>query len=120
MGSYFRVDPKIDLEKAGMIAYICRGMCFMSIAKSARLEVRMSPHVADLIKRAAEIKGLSKTGFITSVLQKEAEQIIKEKEVLHLSLTDQERFAEAVLNPPLPTPALRKALQRRRELLGAD
>jgi uncharacterized protein (DUF1778 family) len=34
-----------------------------------------------------------------------------------LSVEDQRRFAEAILNPPEPTPALARAFQRHRELI---
>ena len=43
-------------------------------AKTARLEPRVHGGLVALIRRAAEIEGLSKTGFITSALQKEATQ----------------------------------------------
>jgi uncharacterized protein (DUF1778 family) len=33
---------------------------------------------------------------------------------------DQRQIAEALLNPPEPTPALKKAFQQRRELLGVE
>jgi uncharacterized protein (DUF1778 family) len=39
-------------------------------------------------------------------------------EPVRLSAEDQLRIAEAILDPPPPTPALRKAFQRRTELFG--
>jgi uncharacterized protein (DUF1778 family) len=33
---------------------------------------------------------------------------------------DQRRFVEAILNPPEPTPALRRAFQRHRKLFGIE
>ena len=88
--------------------------------KVARLEARVSFDLSKLIERAAEIEGLSKTGFIASVLKKEAERIIQAQDVIRLSLKDQERFAESILNPPKPNGALRKAFAGRRELMGVD
>ena len=43
---------------------------------------------------------------------------IEETEVLRLSAEDQRLFAEAILNPPAPNAALRRAERRRRELFG--
>ncbi|CAM2066818.1 DUF1778 domain-containing protein [Sulfidibacter corallicola] len=88
--------------------------------KTARLEARVSPELAELIERAADMEGLSKTGFMVRVLKKEAERVIRESEIIRLSVLDQERFAQAILDPPEPTAALKKAFARRRELLGAD
>lgn len=86
-------------------------------AKTARLEVRMSSDIANLINRAVEISGLTKTGFITSVLQQAAEKIVRDQEVLALSLEDQKRFADALIDPPEPNDAMRRAFSKRNELL---
>jgi Protein of unknown function (DUF1778) len=37
--------------------------------------------------------------------------------IIRLSAEDQRAFAEAILNPPEPTPALRRATRRYRELI---
>ncbi len=39
-------------------------------------------------------------------------------EIIRLSVEDQKQIAEALLNPPEPTRALKKAFRRRRELFG--
>ncbi|GHU28077.1 hypothetical protein AGMMS50256_09390 [Betaproteobacteria bacterium] len=41
-----------------------------------------------------------------------AQRIIEQAEVIHLSMADQQRFAEALLSPPSPSPALRRAMAR--------
>ena len=43
--------------------------------------------------------------------------VIKEGEVVRLSLADSERFAQALLSPPDPSPALERAFAWRRKLL---
>jgi hypothetical protein len=40
-----------------------------------------------------------------------------EAQIIRLSAEDQRVFAEAILNPPEPTPALRRAARRHRELI---
>jgi uncharacterized protein (DUF1778 family) len=40
-----------------------------------------------------------------------------EAQIIRLSAEDQRVFAEAILNPPEPTPAMRRAFRRRRELI---
>jgi uncharacterized protein (DUF1778 family) len=92
----------------------------MSATRTARLEVRISEELAGLVQRAADIRGVTKSGFISSILQREAEQVVEEHEIIRLSLSDQQRFAEAIIDPPEPNAALRKAFERRKELLGVD
>jgi uncharacterized protein (DUF1778 family) len=45
---------------------------------------------------------------------------IEETEIIRLSIEDQRKITEALLHPPEPTPTLKKAFQRRRELFGAE
>lgn len=84
----------------------------------SRLEARLPTHVYTLIKRAAEIQGRSLTDFVVSAAREAAHKAIEEAEVIHLSVEDQQRFAEAILNPPEPTPALRRAFDRHRRLFS--
>jgi uncharacterized protein (DUF1778 family) len=43
---------------------------------------------------------------------------IDQTEILRLSAEDQGQIAKAILNPPKPTPALRRAARRYRKLFG--
>ncbi|CAQ84921.1 MULTISPECIES: type II toxin-antitoxin system TacA family antitoxin [Photorhabdus] len=86
-------------------------------ASTARFEARMSSDLHALIKRAAEIQGRTMTDFVVSAAQDAAQRAIERSEVLRLSLADQECFAQALLNPQEPTPALKRAFARRRALL---
>jgi len=87
---------------------------------TARLEARLPNDVHALLKRAAEIEGRSLTDFVVSAAREAACRTIEETEIIRLSVEDQRQIAEALLNPPEPTPALKKAFQRRRELLGVE
>lgn len=46
-----------------------------------------------------------------------ARRVIEETVILHLSLEDQQRFAEFLLDPPSPNPALQRAAQAHVELI---
>ena len=87
---------------------------------TARLEARVSPEVHAMLKRAAELQGRTLTDFVVSAAQDAARQAIEQAEVIRLSLADQACFAEALLAPPRPTPALERAFARRRQLLGLE
>jgi len=87
---------------------------------TARLEARLPNEVHALLKRAAEIQGRTLSDFVVSAAREAACRTIEETEIIRLSVADQRQIAEALFNPPEPTPALKKAFRRRRELLGAE
>jgi uncharacterized protein (DUF1778 family) len=85
---------------------------------TARLEARLPTKVHRLLKRAAEIQGRTLTDFVVSAARDAACRTIEETEILRLSAEDQRQIADAILNPPEPAPALRRAAKRYRELFG--
>jgi uncharacterized protein (DUF1778 family) len=87
---------------------------------TARLEARISTDLHSMLKRAAEIQGRTMTDFVVSAVQDAAQQAIAQSEVIRLSLADQECFAKALLSPPKPAPALKRAFARHRKLVGAE
>ncbi len=93
----------------------------MSIAvANARLEARISTNLHATLKRAAEIQGRTMTDFVISAVQDAAQRAIEESELVRLSLSDQACFAQALLSPPRPAPALKRAFARRRKLVSAE
>ena len=70
-----------------------------------------------VVKRAAEIQGRSVSDFAVATLQEAAHRTIEETQMIRLSVEDQRLIAEALLNPPEPTPALRKAFEHHRRLI---
>lgn len=93
----------------------------MNTAKSsARLEARISTELHAMLKRAAEIEGRSMTDFVISAVQGAAQRAIEQAELVRLSLSDQERFAQAILTPPAATPALERAFERHRKLIESE
>ncbi len=88
------------------------------LSRSARLEARLPADVHALLKRAAEMQGRTLTDFVVAAARDAACRAIEESEIIRLSVEDQRRLAEAILNPPKPTPALKRAFARRRELFG--
>jgi uncharacterized protein (DUF1778 family) len=91
-----------------------------SATSTARLEARISTELHAMLKRAAEIQGRTMTDFVVSAIQEAAQRAIEQAEVIRLSQADSQRFAEALLSPPPPTPALERAFERRRKLLAAE
>lgn len=91
-----------------------------SSVATARLEARISPDLHALLKRAAELQGRTMTDFVVAAVQDAAQRAIEQAEVIRLSLADQECFAQALLSPPEPAPALERAFLRRRQLLRSE
>ncbi len=87
---------------------------------TARLEARISTELHVMLKRAAEIQGRTMTDFVVSAVQDAAQRAIEQSGVIRLSLTDQECFASALLSPPKPSSALKRAFARRKKLLIAE
>jgi uncharacterized protein (DUF1778 family) len=87
---------------------------------TARLEARLPPEVMARLKRAAEIQGRTLTDFVVAAADEAACRAIEQTEIIRLSIQDQRQIAEAILNPPEPTPALRRAAKRYRELFGVE
>jgi uncharacterized protein (DUF1778 family) len=87
---------------------------------TARLEARISSELHVMLKRAAEIQGRTMTDFVISAVQEAAQQAIQEAGVLRLSLADQELFVQALLLPPKPNAALKRAFARRKKLIIAE
>ncbi len=85
--------------------------------RTARIEARIAPEALVIVKRAAEIQGRSVSDFVVAAAQEAAHRAIEETQVIRLSVEDQRVFAEAIINPPDPTPALRRAFRRHRELI---
>ena len=86
--------------------------------KVARLETRISGELMDVLRRAAELQDRTLTDFVVGAAQDAARKVIAEASMVQLSLADQQRFAAALIDPPKPNAALKRAFARRRKLLG--
>lgn len=86
--------------------------------RSERIEARITPDVLSLVRRAAELQGRSVSDFVVSAAEQAARAAIADEHVIRLSAEDTRRFVEALLAPPEPTPAMARAHERYRRLLG--
>ena len=87
------------------------------MTKTARLEARITPDLHTLLRRAAALEGRSVTDFVVAAAQQAAEQRIEKVQMIRLSLEGQRAFADAMLNPPEPTPALQNAFRNHKALI---
>ncbi|MER8366215.1 MULTISPECIES: DUF1778 domain-containing protein [unclassified Mesorhizobium] len=85
--------------------------------RTARLEARISPDILDVVKRAAEIQGRSVSDFVVAAAQEAAQRTIENTTIMRISVEDQRAMMEAILNPPEPNEALRKAADAHKRLV---
>ena len=86
----------------------------------ARLEARLPHDVMARLKRAAEIQGRTLTDFVVAAANEAACRAIEEAEIVRLSIEGQRQIAASILHPPAPTPALKRAARRYREMFGVE
>lgn len=84
--------------------------------RTARIEARIAPDALAVVKRAAELQGRSVSDFVVAAAQEAAHRTIEETEIIRVSIEDQRRLAEALLEPPAPTPSLARAAEHHRRL----
>lgn len=85
--------------------------------RTARIEARITPDALAVVKRAAELQGRSVSDFIVAAAQAEANRTIEETQIIRLSVGDQRALAEAILNPPPPNEAMKRAATSYRQLI---
>ncbi|MBI3899708.1 MAG: DUF1778 domain-containing protein [Gammaproteobacteria bacterium] len=85
---------------------------------SARLEARISDELRDLIKRAAQLQGRTVSDFVTDAMREAAVRAIEAESIVRISRENQANFVRALLSPPAPNAALKRAFAHRRRLLS--
>ena len=58
--------------------------------------------------------------FEVAAVEDDAQSATEQAEVIRLSLTDQQSFAQTLLSPPPPSPALERAFARHSKLIKAQ
>ena len=86
--------------------------------RTARIEARIAPDALRIVRRAAEMQGRSISDFVVAAAQEVAHRTIDEAQVIHLSVEDQERFVELLLNPPVLASALKRAKKAHARLIA--
>ncbi len=77
--------------------------------RTSRLEVRIAPETRAIVGHAAALQGRSISDFVVAAAQEAARRTIEEAQIIRLSVEDQERFANLLLDPPALAPAMERA-----------
>jgi uncharacterized protein (DUF1778 family) len=84
---------------------------------AVRIHARIAPEALSVVKRAAEIQGRSVSDFVAAAAEEAAKRTIEQTQIIQRSPEDQRALAAAILNPPEPTPAFRRAFRAYRKLI---
>ena len=87
-------------------------------SKLERLEARITREQKRIIERAAGLRGTSVTDFVVVSAQQAATDTIKDYEMMSLHGAAQEVFVNALLNPPAPNVAAKRAARRYRRRIS--
>lgn len=85
--------------------------------RTARLEARIAPDALAVVRRAAELEGRSVSDFVVAAARDAARRTLEDAGLIRLSLDDQRRFVDLLLDPPDLTPAMRRARDAHGKLL---
>jgi uncharacterized protein (DUF1778 family) len=89
-------------------------------SRTSRIEARITPDALRIVKRAAELQGRSISDFLVAAAREVAHRTIDEAQIIRLSVEDQLRFVDLMLNPAPLTPALKRAQKAHRRLITSS
>jgi uncharacterized protein (DUF1778 family) len=93
-------------------------MARVAEAKRDRMHLRLDAKTKRKLERAAAYEETSISDFVLENAVAAAERVIDSHEKISLSARDWDAFYDALLNPPEPNAALKKAARRYRERVG--
>lgn len=85
--------------------------------RTSRLEARIAPETHATVRHAAALQGRSISDFVVAAAEEAARRTIEEAQIIRLSIEDQERFANLLLDPPSVSPAMERARAAHRRLI---
>ena len=85
--------------------------------KTERVQVRIDRAAKRMLERAAALANTTVSAFVVNSALDAAGRLIQEREQLVLSERDWDVFFDALVNPPKPNAALRKAFAAHRRLI---
>ncbi|WP_293364223.1 DUF1778 domain-containing protein [Phenylobacterium sp.] len=81
--------------------------------KRETLNLRIRPEVRDVIDRAAELTGKTRTDFVLEAARRAAEDALLDQTVFTVSPEAYDAFLKCLDEPPRPNPQLRRTLQNK-------
>jgi uncharacterized protein (DUF1778 family) len=85
-------------------------MTVTTVIRPARIELRTSDSVKDLLLMAASLSSTDKTSFILACATEKAQQIVKDHHTIRLSNQAQFKVLNALKSPGKPTVAMKQLM----------
>lgn len=81
-----------------------------AVLKNARMELKTTRELKQMLNRAATLSGVDLTAFVLSSAEEKARSVIAHHDSLSLSRREQEKFLDVLDQPPEPPAALKKLM----------
>lgn len=81
------------------------------LARSERLDARITPEQKQLISDAARVFGMTTTQFVVQTAVRHAQDVLRDEAIVRTNERDRELLLKAITNPPEPSEALQRAWQ---------
>lgn len=85
-----------------------------TVLKNARMELKTTSGLKQMLSTAATLSGLDLTAFVLSSAEEKAREVIEHHDALSLSCEEQERFLNVLSQPPKPLAKLKKLMAMER------
>lgn len=93
----------------------------MSTILKERIDVRISKEQKEFVKYASELRGFKNLSeFVVYCINSEANNIVKDNNLIVKTLEDKKIFINTILNPPTPNEALKKAQLNYKKFKGEN
>lgn len=81
-----------------------------SVLKDARMELKTTKSLKEMLKTAASLAGQDLTSFVLASAEERAKSVLSDYESLSLSREEQANFMKALTSPSRPTNALKELM----------
>jgi uncharacterized protein (DUF1778 family) len=109
--------PALKAKLKAASALTARNLSPKEASAMARLEARIPKPLYAMLERAAALRGLTVTAYVTAIMGQDAQRTIEESSIIRLSRDDQTAFAKALIDPPQPAAKLTAAKRRHATLI---
>lgn len=92
----------------------------IATTKTTRLDARITPELRDQLRHVATRQGRSISDYVTTTLRQAVERDISEMDIIRLTVEASERLAAALIDPPEPNEALKRAFASRQRLVRSE
>ncbi|MGK7882276.1 MAG: DUF1778 domain-containing protein [Crocosphaera sp.] len=80
----------------------------------SRVTARVPISVKETLQKAADLTGATLNQFMVAAAVKEAQEVINQEQIIHLSDVDADKIFSLIENPPIPNDHLKDAIARHR------